>query len=251
MPPIQGIDWNLWQTFLGDQALPYGLNTFPIFAVGPAEDYVLAVSDFNCPLFMQAWNQVVQQTEENWYVAALLGPPELRPLINTYSFAVLCDYANWAYTSWYELNEWRDEMAYIQFKICPGYYTDLNEGMQQIDASNSYIVSTGYMQVLINEMSTGTFAFSNMQTVDGYHLYTIASATSSSTLLTEEVVPASTLSFEVYSDNTLKAFYVENQFTPIGCVSMQNCTVDEFVSALVQKVTRPDFVAHCEEAPNQ
>lgn len=178
--------------------------------MGPAEDYVLAVTDYNCPLFKTAWDQTVAQTEENWYVAALLGPPELRPLINTYSFAVLCDYANWAYTSWYELTQWQDEMAYIQFKICPGYYTDLNEGMQQIDSSNSYIVSTGYQQVLINAMSTDAQSFSNMQTVDGYHLYTIASATASSTLLTEEVVPASTVTYEVYDDNTIKAFYVEN-----------------------------------------
>jgi hypothetical protein len=31
VPPISGVDFSDWQTELGASALPYGLNTFPIY----------------------------------------------------------------------------------------------------------------------------------------------------------------------------------------------------------------------------
>jgi hypothetical protein len=43
--------------------------------------------------------------------------------------------------------------------------------------------------------------FTNYNTLDGYHLYTIASATSADVLANDALPPASTLTFEIYSDN--------------------------------------------------
>ncbi len=48
-----------------------------------------------------------------------------------------------------------------------------------------------------------TKVFTNMLTIDGYHLYTIASAAAQSELSSAYVEPATSLTIEVYSDNTI------------------------------------------------
>lgn len=51
IPPVEGADFSQLQSELGASALPYGLNTFPIQQWGLEDDFVLAVSSDNCPLF--------------------------------------------------------------------------------------------------------------------------------------------------------------------------------------------------------
>jgi hypothetical protein len=75
-----------------------------------------------------------------------------------------------------------------------------------------------------------------MQPLDGYHFYTLASATSFSTLPDSQVLPASAVTFEIYSDNTVKAYYIEEPFTPIGCSNNAPCYASDFVAALKAKI---------------
>lgn len=56
VPPIDA-DFSEWQQELGVLALPFGFNTFPIYQYGLDADFMLAVSDLNCPLFKTLWNQ--------------------------------------------------------------------------------------------------------------------------------------------------------------------------------------------------
>ena len=51
VPPIYGADFTKWQQELGSQALPYGLNVFPIQQLGLEADFTLALDSSNCPMF--------------------------------------------------------------------------------------------------------------------------------------------------------------------------------------------------------
>lgn len=118
-----------------------------------------------------------------------------------------CDYALWAYTSYIDLSS-AAEFEYLRTEICPGFYADMNTAQKTIDASEQGLVSTGYIQKLSRNVhktyktpSYSTKVFTNYNTLDGYHLYTIASATSANDIEATALPPASTLTFEVYSDN--------------------------------------------------
>ena len=53
VPPIEGATFDYWQEQLGDQALPYGLNVFPIQQVGMEVDYMLSLNTKNCARYAQ------------------------------------------------------------------------------------------------------------------------------------------------------------------------------------------------------
>jgi len=48
VPPVNGADFSEWQQELGESALPYNFNTFPISQTGPDADYLLSFSEDNC-----------------------------------------------------------------------------------------------------------------------------------------------------------------------------------------------------------
>lgn len=54
VPPLDNVlndQWTQWQQELGDKALPYGFNTFPINVQGHEDDYLLHLDGNNCPKF--------------------------------------------------------------------------------------------------------------------------------------------------------------------------------------------------------
>lgn len=65
VPPID-YDYSQWQDSLGIFALPYGFNTFAMFQTGRADDYFLAISDYNCQLFDKYWRIDVQDIDYYW-----------------------------------------------------------------------------------------------------------------------------------------------------------------------------------------
>jgi hypothetical protein len=87
------------------------------------------------------------------------------------------------------------------------------------------MVSSGFLKKLSSTINTNYVAptgpalvYNSFQTIDSYHMFTLASATwSNGAPSSLEVTPASVLVFEVYADNTVKAFFNDIQFTPIGC----------------------------------
>lgn len=128
----------------------------------------------------------------------------------------------------------------------------MNIAQKSIDESNQGLVSTGFVQKLsrtVHKTYTvpkySTKVFTNMNTIDSYHLYTIASACSADDLDSSSLPPASTLTFEIYSNNEVKAYLNDVPFTPVGCVDNQTCFAVDFVDALYKKTTRTDYEAHC------
>jgi hypothetical protein len=77
-----------------------------------------------------------------------------------------------------------------------------------------------------------TKVFTNMNVLDSYHLYTIASATSADDLDSSELPPASTLTFEIYSDNSVLAYLNEVAFTPVGCTAGKTCLATNLIDGL-------------------
>lgn len=51
VPPLDGVDFTEWQKELGANALPYGLNIFPIQQVGREADFSLSLDSRNCPRY--------------------------------------------------------------------------------------------------------------------------------------------------------------------------------------------------------
>jgi hypothetical protein len=51
VPPMVGVDFSEWQQELGEKALPYGLNVFPIQQTGRDADFLLSLDSTNCPRF--------------------------------------------------------------------------------------------------------------------------------------------------------------------------------------------------------
>jgi hypothetical protein len=45
---LVGVDFSEWQQELGEKALPYGLNVFPIQQLGRAADFLLSLDSHNC-----------------------------------------------------------------------------------------------------------------------------------------------------------------------------------------------------------
>lgn len=60
-----------------------------------------------------------------------------------------------------------------------------------------------------------------------------------------QVLPGSALIFEVSTDNTVKAFYNDEEFTPIGCVYGEICQRQTVIDAMSAKGARSDYAAHC------
>jgi hypothetical protein len=122
----------------------------------------------------------------------------------------VCGYATWAYNSSYDLVSQAEEVEYMRTSICPGYYSDINTAFAQIDATNQGLLSTGIVSMLSTTIHTSYVKPSNStkrmtqrQVLDEGHLFAIASATSATELSSAQLGAASTLVFEVYSDNSV------------------------------------------------
>jgi len=167
----------------------------------------------------------------------------------------MCDYTYWAYTGYVDLEN-ADDWEYMRTNVCPSFHKDQNEAQATIDLENNYLVSSGFMQFVNDAIknydgpSADTLVYNSMQVMDSYHLYTLAASTANSTidllpgaLDSKQVLPATALVFEVYSDSTVKAFFRDQEFTPAGCQWEQACSTDAFMAALQAKITVDQSVA--------
>lgn len=164
----------------------------------------------------------------------------------------VCDYTNWAYTSYLDLS-YASDFEYMRTDICPGFYQDMNLAMARIDSENEQLVTSSYLYKLSNNVHTtysvpsySTKTFKNYQTLDDYHMFAYASAVAASAISSAQVMPATELTFEVYSDNTVIGYFSDEAFTLIGCTEGEPCLAANFVAALKTKY-RKDFETHCNE----
>merc|ERR1712224_890608 len=105
VPPIEGADFSKWQNELGAHALPNGINTFPIQMFGKDHDWLLAMSEKNCPRFKAEWDSVWSE-KENWYNADFAKKfPEAQDHIDAANGNVqdFCSYMEWAHLNGVQL----------------------------------------------------------------------------------------------------------------------------------------------------
>ena len=93
VPPIEGADFSQWQAELGEKALPFGLNTFPINQYGRAADYILSLDEHNCPYFNENWQQQVATINTTWvdFVNAN-GDAATKQIIQGSTIQEVCDF---------------------------------------------------------------------------------------------------------------------------------------------------------------
>jgi hypothetical protein len=129
----------------------------------------------------------------------------------------------------------------------------MNAAQAQIDASHHSFVSAGFLNYVndatpetVGTIDPTALKHSPMITMDAYHLHTIASATLASGLPNDLIVaPASSFIIKEYSDNTVRAFYNDVEYTPLGCQDGASCTTAEFKAAIVAKASSYLTYARC------
>ena len=194
VPPIAGADFSEWQKELGSNALPFGLNTFPINQYGQSADFVLAVSEKNCSQFGSAWKVQKAEVETRWLTEAMAtGSADVKSILTNNTLDLTCEYLNWAWYSYVDLTS-ADAFEWLRVNICSNYYTDLNLAQKSIDEQNQNIVSAGFMTMLASTINTtyqtpdySTLVYKTMQVIDGYHFFTIASAMANSSIPSKNV----------------------------------------------------------------
>lgn len=83
--------------------------------------------------------------------------------------------------------------------------------------------------------SADALVYNSMQVMDSYHLHTLAAATGA--VSSEQVLPATALVFEVYSDATVRGYFRDEEFTLAGCQADESCSTSDFMAALQANIT--------------
>lgn len=112
-------------------------------------------------------------------------------------------------------------------------------------------MSAGFFNKLAAQLSATptddiSMVYNAWQPIDSYHMYTLVAA-SGMTGDSSQVMPGSSLVFELFQDNTMRAFFNDEEFTPIGCIQGQSCLAQAVIEALTAKGARSDYAAHCSE----
>lgn len=63
MPPIEGFDFSDWIAEAGADALPYGLNVFPIEQLGIEVDRMLSINEDNCERYKKEFSEPFARME--------------------------------------------------------------------------------------------------------------------------------------------------------------------------------------------
>jgi len=149
-----------------------------------------------------------------WHKLGMYGAPTI--LANN-TVEEVCEYYQWAYTTYRDFS-YDSEFAFMRVNICPGFQADIQNAMNQVNLSESYIVTGSYMSHLASLINTtyvvpgeDTKSFKNYQTLDSAHLFTYANAISLGLSPSMSIPPASQLNFETYSDNTIKGWLNETE----------------------------------------
>jgi hypothetical protein len=115
-------------------------------------------------------------------------------------------------------------------------------------------VSGAFLQQLVNTLHTtyvapeqDTKRLMNYNVLDNAHLFVFASAVSQSGLADDAVPNSSQLTFETYSDNTIKAYLNDQPLNLIGCTVGMPCSASSFVNALSAKLTSTDWATNCQK----
>ena len=96
-----------------------------------------------------------------------------------------------------------------------------------------------YVQETVNAISNPydnkALQYTAMVPMDAYHMYALTNATADSGIPTEQVSAASVTMINIYSDDTVKAYYNDVEYVPAGCQSEQACAKSAFIAAVEAK----------------
>jgi len=92
----------------------------------------------------------------------------------------------------------------------------------KVDNDNENLISAAFLNRLAAELAKTPVSdtdrrYNAWQPIDPYHMYTIAAATGM-VAESSQVMPASVLIFEKYEDTTIRAYWNDVEFAPVGCV---------------------------------
>lgn len=129
----------------------------------------------------------------------------------------------------------------IEISTCPGFYREVNTAMMTLSEANSNVVSNQFMQYVVdtvNEINDESkLRFSTLVALDAEHFFTMASATTSSTLDPTQIAPASVMIYELYTDNTVKAYFNNDELVPEGCLQGVACPTSTWLASLTSKIS--------------
>jgi hypothetical protein len=99
VPPIEGFDFSAWIAEMGADALPYGLNVFPIEQLGPEVDRMLSINADNCSRFKAEFTEPFAQIEAQNTLLFTRAYPDLSDMVveNGGTLSNFCAYLDWAY----------------------------------------------------------------------------------------------------------------------------------------------------------
>jgi len=211
---------------------------------------MLAISDLSCPLFDKLMRIRRSDINYNFSGPAKYGAPNI---MIGHNVEEVCDYYLWAWTTFTPVS-YTSQFEYMRTEICPYYYAQINQAMVEIDENNENIVSGAFLQQLVNTINTtyvapeqDTKRLMNYNVLDNAHLFVFASAVSQSGLADDAVPNSSQLTFETYSDNTIKAYLNDQPLNLIGCTVGKPCSASSFVNALTAKLTSTDWATNCQK----
>jgi hypothetical protein len=245
VPPIEGADFSQWQAELGEKALPFGLNTFPINQYGRAADYILSLDEHNCPYFNENWQQQVASINTTWvdFVNAN-GDATTQQIIQGSTIQEVCDFTQWAWVSYVDLNS-QDSFEWLRTNVCEGFFQQMNEAQASLSMQMDNVVSNGFMGYVDTALSSNDHLYHSMVPIDSYHMYTLTQAISADQIDSAYVAPASVLMINEYSDKTIRTFFNDVEVTPIGCTADQPCSKSDFKGALKAKIGQVDVPSYC------
>jgi hypothetical protein len=147
VPPMEGADFSEWQKELGAHALPYGLQTFPIQQAGLEADFLLSLSDNNCPYYTSKMQSTVEQIVKQSVDQISSVSSAWKQMVDTTSVGDVCAYLDWAVNNSVSIKklEGTDQVL----TICRDTYTkQMSRVAVEFDAAESHLVSSEFITKL-------------------------------------------------------------------------------------------------------
>jgi len=247
VPPMEGADFTEWQKELGAHALPFGLQTFPIQQAGMEADFLLSVSDRNCPYYTTKMKTTMDDITGKAASAIADISYQWASYLQVESVADICAYLEWAYFNSIDLaGDEQKQQDFSQIRgICKSYYADIGRANMEFDGQENHLMSSEFMKQLkvYMEMSQSAtraeglhphelpLSLINYQTLSNDILLTFAAVTLQD-MQAEVLPPSSNLVYEFGTDGSLRAFLNDEEYLPAGCTPGERCTLDQFTAAL-------------------
>ena len=157
MPPLDNVlndQWTTWQQELGNKALPYGFNTFPINVQGHEDDFLLHTDCQNCPKFNASftagWPDFEKKTKATYAtfltrLSTLFGSP-----MDTVSQAMnACEYLAWAYYHDIALTfAFTDSDVHTCDSLTVAYYNYFLD----VDQKLGYLGANQYLKMILHQL---------------------------------------------------------------------------------------------------